>query len=75
MVVIVATIQSFRVEDTTGRKVYDQNRAFAEHLLNVPAKRLVELYPGADGNRKLKLDKDARLQEVGKNRLDLSSLH
>src|SRR6476619_6422371 len=35
-VVIVATIQSFRVEDTTGRKVYDQNGAFAEHLLNLP---------------------------------------
>lgn len=48
-VVIVATIQSFRVEDTTGRKVYDQNGSFAEHLLNVPADRLADLLPGADG--------------------------
>ncbi len=48
-VVIVATIQSFRVEDKTGRKVYDQNSNFAEHLLNIPTNRLVELFPGADG--------------------------
>lgn len=48
-VVIVATIQSFRVEDTTGRKVYEQNGVFAEHLLNVPADRLADLLPGADG--------------------------
>jgi len=48
-VVIVATIQAFRVEDTTGRKVYDQNGTFAEHLLNVPADRLAELLPGTDG--------------------------
>jgi type III restriction enzyme len=47
-VVIVATIQSFRVEDKTGRKVYDQNGAFAEHFLNVPANRLADLLPGAD---------------------------
>ena len=52
-VVIVATIQSFRVEDTTGRKVYEQNGAFAEHLLNVPANRLTDLLPGADGQPKL----------------------
>ena len=51
-VVIVATIQSFRVEDTTGRKVYDQNGAFAEHLLNLPAERLADLLPGADGRPK-----------------------
>jgi type III restriction enzyme len=48
-VVIVSTIQSFRVEDTTGRKVYAQNGAFSEHLLNVPAGRLADLLPGADG--------------------------
>jgi type III restriction enzyme len=48
-VVIVSTIQCFRVEDTTGRKVYDQNGAFAEHLLNVPADRVADLLPGADG--------------------------
>jgi type III restriction enzyme len=48
-VVIVATIQAFRVEDTTGRKVYDQNGSFQEHLQNVPADRLAELLMGADG--------------------------
>ncbi len=48
-VVIVLTIQSFRVEDTTGRRVYGQNGAFAEHLLNVPADRIADLLPGADG--------------------------
>lgn len=48
-VVIVATIQSFRVEDTTGRKVYEQNGSFAEHLLNVPLDRMADLMPGPDG--------------------------
>lgn len=48
-VVIVATIQSFRVEDTTGRQVYSQNGSFSEHLLNVPADRLADLIPGPDG--------------------------
>lgn len=61
-VVIVATIQSFRVEDTTGRKVYDQNGAFSEHLLNVPADRLAELLPGADGKPKPSLVNMLRLQ-------------
>lgn len=61
-VVIVATIQSFRVEDTTGRKVYDQNGAFAEHLLNVPADRLGDLLPGADGKPKPSLVNMLRLR-------------
>ncbi|MCX5723756.1 MAG: DEAD/DEAH box helicase family protein [Nitrospirae bacterium] len=61
-VVIVATIQSFRVEDTTGRKVYDQNGAFAEHLLNVPADRLADLLPGADGKPKPSLVNMLRLR-------------
>lgn len=61
-VVIVATIQAFRVEDTTGRKVYDQNGAFAEHLLNVPAGRLAELLPGADGKPKPSLVNMLRLR-------------
>ena len=61
-VVIVATIQSFRVEDTTGRKVYDQNGAFAEHLLNVPAGRLADLLPGADGKPKPSLVNMLRLR-------------
>lgn len=61
-VVIVATIQSFRVEDTTGRKVYDQNGAFAEHLLNVPAARLNDFLPGADGKPKPSLVNMLRLR-------------
>ena len=48
-VVIVATIQSFRAEDTTGRKVYEQNGVFAEHLLHVPPLRLRDLLPGTGG--------------------------
>ena len=61
-VVIVATIQAFRVEDTTGRKVYDQNGSFAEHLLNVPADRLADLLPGADGKPKPSLVNMLRLR-------------
>ena len=33
-VIIVSTIQAFRVEDTTGRQVFAQNDGLAEHLLN-----------------------------------------
>jgi type III restriction enzyme len=47
-VVIVATIQSFRVDDTTGRKVYAQNSAFQEHLLNLPLNRQEDLLKGYD---------------------------
>lgn len=61
-VVIVATIQSFRVEDTTGRKVYDQNGAFTEHLLNLPAERLADLLLGADGKPKPSLVNMLRLR-------------
>ncbi len=61
-VVIVATIQSFRVEDTTGRKVYDQNGAFAEHLLNISLERLADLLPGADGKPKPSLVNMLRLR-------------
>ena len=53
-VVIVATIQSFRIEDTTGRKVYDQNGAFAEHLLNIPVDRLADLLPVRTENQSLR---------------------
>ena len=61
-VVIVATIQAFRVEDTTGRKVYEQNGAFAEHLLNVSTDRVVDLLPGADGKPKPSLVNMLRLR-------------
>ncbi len=61
-VVIVTTIQAFRVEDTTGRKVYEQNSTFAEHLLNVPAQRLADLLPGAGGKPKPSLVNMLRLR-------------
>ena len=60
-VVIVATIQSFRVEDTTGRQVYGQNGTFSEHLQNVPADRASDLLPGADGKPKPSLVNMLRL--------------
>ncbi len=47
--VIVATIQAFRAEDTTGRRVYSQNGGLADHFLNLPAGRAAEMLPGADG--------------------------
>lgn len=47
-VVIVATIQSYRAEDTTGRKVYEQNGMLAEHFLNLPPGRAVDMLLGAD---------------------------
>lgn len=62
-VVIVSTIQAFRVEDTTGRKVYDGNNShMVEHLLNVPADRLAELLPGPDGKPKPSLVNMLRLR-------------
>lgn len=61
-VVIVATIQAFRVEDTTGRKVYEQNGAFAEHLQNVSADRFGDLLAGADGKPKPSLVNMLRLR-------------
>lgn len=61
-VAIVSTIQAFRVEDTTGRKVYEQNESFAEHLLNVSADRIRDLLPGADGRPKPSLVNMLRLR-------------
>lgn len=60
--VIVSTIQAFRTSDPTGRKVYDQNGAFAEHLLNVSSDRLGDLLPGADGRPKPSLVNMLRLR-------------
>lgn len=48
-VVIVATIQAFRAEDTTGRRVYGQNGSLADHFLNLPANRQADLLPGPGG--------------------------
>ncbi len=61
-VVIVSTIQAFRVEDPTGRKVYDQNGVFLEHTANVPADRRDDLKKGADGNPKPSLVNVLRLR-------------
>ena len=61
-VVIVSTIQSFRVEDTTGRRVYDQNGAFSDHVAQVPPGRLADLFPGADGKPKPSLVNALRLR-------------
>lgn len=61
-VVIVSTIQAFRAEDTTGRKVYEQNGSFADHLQNVPADRAGDLILGADGKPKPSLVNVLRLR-------------
>ncbi|MEI6675859.1 MAG: DEAD/DEAH box helicase family protein [Verrucomicrobiota bacterium] len=61
-VVIVSTIQAFRVEEPTGRKVYDRNSVFAEHLLNLPVDRLADLFPDADGKPKPSLVNALRLR-------------
>ena len=61
-VVIVATIQSFRVEDTTGRRVYEQNGSLAEHFLNLTPEQITRLLPGADGQPKPSLVNVLRLR-------------
>ncbi len=40
-VVIVSTIQAFKSEDPTGRRVHGQNGHFSEHLLNMPSDDLI----------------------------------
>lgn len=47
-VVIVSTIQAFRADDPTTRKVYEQNGAFQEHFQNLPVDRAPDLEPGPD---------------------------
>jgi len=52
-VVIVSTIQCFRVDDETGRKVYDgANSHMVEHMDIVPVDRVCDLEMGADGKPK-----------------------
>ncbi|MEX2581201.1 MAG: DEAD/DEAH box helicase family protein [Verrucomicrobiales bacterium] len=48
-VVIVSTIQAFRADDPTGRKVHSQAGALSEHFLNLPEGAADDLIPGADG--------------------------
>jgi type III restriction enzyme len=62
-VVIVATIQGFRVDDTTGRKVYDPlNGQLDDHFRNVPADRVADLEKGADGQPARSLENVLRLR-------------
>lgn len=46
-VIIVSTIQAFRVEDTIGRKVYSQSGELQEHFINITASKAADLecYP------------------------------
>jgi type III restriction enzyme len=81
-VVIVSTIQCFRVEDTTGRKVYGESSVFQDHFLNVPANRLADLEAGADGRPRPTLVNMLRLRrpvvivdEAHNARTDLSFLY
>lgn len=62
-VVIVATIQSFRVEDQTGRKVYDgKNSYMVEHFEGKPADLLSGLERGPEGKPKPSLANMLRLR-------------
>lgn len=47
--IVVATIQSFRVEETEGRKVYDINGALMEHFSGLDERQLTLLELGEDG--------------------------
>lgn len=48
-VVVVATLQAFRVEDTEGRRVYEPNGALMEHFTGWPAEATRHLERMADG--------------------------
>lgn len=48
--IIVATIQSFRVEDTEGRKVYDANGVLMEHFSGLDPRQLEHLEKREDGS-------------------------
>lgn len=47
--IIIATIQSFRVEDTEGRKVYDQNGVLMEHFSGLDDRQVSLLECSEDG--------------------------
>lgn len=49
-IVIVSTIQSFRVENTDARKVYGENGCYPEFFLHLLPDRLADLEKGPDGN-------------------------
>jgi type III restriction enzyme len=49
--IVVATIQSFRVEDTEGRKVYEQNGMLMEHFSGLDPRQIEGLDMGEDDYR------------------------
>ncbi|MBM3635760.1 MAG: hypothetical protein FJX04_01435 [Alphaproteobacteria bacterium] len=49
-VVIVATIQAFRVDNKEGRKVYESNGELMDHFLDVPPQLRPELEHGDSGD-------------------------
>ena len=62
-VVIVATIQSFRVEDTTGRKVYDPgNSNLVDHFADITPQQAASLDLGPDGKPAFSLVNVLRLR-------------
>lgn len=42
-IIIVSTMQAFRVEETEGRKVYEQSGELQEHFINIPIKKAKDL--------------------------------
>lgn len=60
-VVIVSTIQAFRIEDTTGRKVYAANGALMEHFSGLPPGS-ADLRMGAGGGPQPSLANVLRLR-------------
>jgi type III restriction enzyme len=61
-VVIVSTIQSFRVEDKTGRRVYSENGSLQEHFAGIPMDRFSELDKRTDGSPIFSLANALRLR-------------
>jgi DNA or RNA helicases of superfamily II len=61
-VVIVSTIQSFRVEDKTGRRVYSENGSLQEHFADIPMDRFSELDKRTDGSPIFSLANALRLR-------------
>jgi len=49
-VIIVSTVQAFRVEETEGRKVYEQSGELQEHFVNIPVNKAkdLECYNGSN---------------------------
>ena len=61
-VIIVSTIQAFRVDDTEGRKVYDSSGALLNHFLDVPKNAFEGLDTYKDGTVKHSLANVLRMR-------------